>query len=160
MKLYEIDAQLLAIIRDGDDLVDMETGELIEEEDFEALQMARQDKLEGLCLYWKDLVAEAAAIKTEEKALADRRRAKENRAERLKAFLQQKLAGEKLETPRAKVSWRKTQAVRITDAAKLPDALMRHPEPEPDKVAIKDALKRGIVVPGAEMVDRQSMTIK
>ena len=68
MKLYEINAALEA-------LVDPETGELMDYDAFEALQMARDDKIEGMALWYKDMVAEAKAIKEEADTLTARRKA-------------------------------------------------------------------------------------
>lgn len=54
------------------------------EDDFKA-------KVERVALYIRSLVAHAAAVKTEEQRLANRRRALENGAERLKAYLKAQL---------------------------------------------------------------------
>jgi seryl-tRNA synthetase len=105
MKLYEIDQAIQAIL-DGAE-VDAETGELLlNTEELEALQMERDAKLEGVALAIKNLSAEAAAICEEEKKLAERRKAVENKAERLKSWLAIALDGGKLETPRVRVSVR------------------------------------------------------
>jgi hypothetical protein len=71
------------------------------------------------------------------------------------------LSGEKFKTSRCAVSYRKTQAVKITDESLLPDTYIRRKViEEPDKVAIREALKAGGKVAGACLEDRQSMTIK
>ena len=46
--LYEIDAEILAS-------VDQETGEILDIEKLDALQMERERKLEGVALWVKDL---------------------------------------------------------------------------------------------------------
>ena len=62
MTLYEINAELLALLEQ----VDEETGELTCGLDqLEALSIARDEKLEGLALYCKNLSAEADAIRLE-----------------------------------------------------------------------------------------------
>lgn len=160
MKLYEIDERILSIVKDGDDLVDMETGEIIDPEEFEALQMAQTEKVEGLLLCYKSLMSDAAAIKAEEKSLKARRESKEKRAASIKEFIETRLNGEKFETPRVKTAYRKTKSVEVEDMETLPDVFKRFFAPEPDKVAIKEALGRGIVVPGAHLVEKTSMTIK
>ena len=70
------------------------------------------------------------------------------------------LAGEKFETSRAVCSFRKSQKVEITDLDKIPDDYLRYKTPEPDKTAIKAAIKDGISVEGAELIDSISMSIK
>lgn len=77
MTIYEIDARMAG-------LIDPETGELLDYEAFASLQMEREAKIENMALWYKDLTAEAKAIREEEKALAERRKSAENKAERLK----------------------------------------------------------------------------
>jgi hypothetical protein len=150
--LYEIDQDIQAC-------VDEETGE-VDIERFDTLNMERNDKLENLALWVKDLKAEADAIRAEEKALANRRQAKERKSESIKAYLEKELAGQKFETSRVLCSFRKSQKVEITNLDKIPDDYLRYSAPTPDKVAITAAIKDGISIEGAELVDSISMTIK
>ena len=150
--LYDIDNDILAC-------VDEETGE-VDIDKFDALNMERTEKLEGMALWVKDLKAEADAIRAEEKALAERRQAKERKAESIKQYLEKVLAGQKFETSRAVCSFRKSQKVEITDLDKIPDDYLRYSQPTADKAAIKAAIKDGISIEGAELVDSVSMTIK
>lgn len=152
MKLYEINEAILAC-------VDPETGEA-DADKLDELMLMREEKLEGLALWVKDLKAEADAIKAEEKALAERRQAKERKAESIKAYLEKVLAGQKFETSRAVCSFRKSQKVEITDIDKIPDDYLRYSAPTPDKVAITAAIKDGLTIEGAELVDSVTMSIK
>lgn len=160
MTLYEINAELLALLEQ----VDPETGELTCDLDaLEELAVAREEKLEGLALYCKNLSAEAEAIRSEEKTLAERRKVAENKAARAKAFLADQLAGEKFQTPRVAVSWRKSEAVELGMGFFATDAnerFLKYKEPEADKTAVKAALKAGEPVPGAELVTRINMQIR
>ena len=107
MKLYEINGEL-------EKLIDSETGEISNIEAFEQLSMERETKLENIALWIKNLESDATAIRAEEKALAERRRNMENRADGLRDYLAVMLGdGEKFETPRVKLSWRKSSAVTI-----------------------------------------------
>lgn len=155
MKLYEIDAALEA-------LIDQETGEIADFEAFEALQMEREAKLENVGCWVKNLLSDAAGIKAEEKALADRRKALENRAESLKRYLARALGdGTKFSTPRVALSWRKSEAVEVNvPVDELSDEFLTFRDPEPNKAAIKEALKNGETVPGCEIVERQNLQIK
>lgn len=152
MTLYDIDKQILAC-------VDPETGEA-DVEKLETLLMERDAKLENIACWIKDIKAECESIKAEEKALTERRQAKEHKAESLRKYLDEALAGQKFETPRCVVSFRKSQKVEITDFDKIPDDYLRYKTPEPDKTAIKAAIKDGLTVEGCELVDSVSMTIK
>ena len=93
-----------------------------------------------MAAYIKNLEAEAKAIKDEELKLYGRRKAKENHASRLKDYLAEAMAvsgHSKLETPRVKLMTRISQAVNVTDLAKLPDIYHRVKiTDEADKVVV------------------------
>jgi hypothetical protein len=160
MTLYQIDAALEA-------LIDPETGELRDYDAYESLAIERDVKLENTALYIKNLEADAEAIKAEEKALADRRRAAENRAAGLRMHLAEALNGERFETPRVAISFRKSEPLEVADPVKFVEwATDKHPEylkwaqPTINKDAVKTALKDGAKIPGAEIVTRQNLQIK
>lgn len=70
------------------------------------------------------------------------------------------LQGAAFERPRVKVSYRKSVVTNITDMNLIPEEFIKYAEPTPDKDAIKKVLKSGEAVPGAELEERQSMSIK
>ena len=109
MTLYEIDKEIQALIT--------EDGEIEDIERFDALAMERDKKIENVGCWIKNLDAEAAAIRKEEIALAERRHRLESKAERLTAYLDHALAGAKFESPRVAISYRKSKAVEIQDEA-------------------------------------------
>ena len=158
--LYEINADLEQLLTAVDD----ETGELqIDDAALDALMLERSEKLEGMALLCKDWAAEAAAIRDEEKALAERRQRLERNAERMKQRLQDALAGEKLETPRVAITYRKSKTCEIDESVfwqYAAEAFIRYRDPEPNKTAITAALKDGGIVPGATLIEKFSMTIK
>lgn len=67
---------------------------------------------------------------------------------------------ERLSSPTLTISFRKSEAVEITDEAAIPADLLVQPAPYPSKTKIKEAIKEGITVPGAELVQRQNLQIK
>lgn len=143
MSIYDIDSAIVS-------LIDEETGEISDEEAFDALQMERDAKVENIGLYYKDLAAEAKAIKEEEESLAARRKSVENKAERLKKLLTYALQGQKFSSPRLKVSYRKSSTVELKDgftawAEENADDLLTYSEPKPNKTLIKAAIKDGRV---------------
>ena len=156
MKFYEIDAQIEAAL---EQLVD-EDGVINEEAEaaLDALEAVNEQKTEGVLLAIKGLKAEAEAIRNEEKALADRRHGLEKKAESLTEFIKGRLAGEKFKTPRVSVSYRKTTSCEITDEWAIPEDYVKTTVSF-DKVALTKALKGG-EVPGARLVEGQSMIIK
>lgn len=158
MTLYEIDTRITA-------LIDPETGEIADYEAFEQLQMDRQTKIENVGLWIKDLRAEAAAVKSEAKSLADRAKAAENRADRLEQYLEYALQGEKFSTPKLSVSWRKSQAVAFEEdeaafCAGHPDYTITKTEVKPDRKALLADLKAGARIDGAYIEERMNMQIR
>lgn len=152
MNIYEIDQAIM-------DCVDMETGEVIDIDAMKALQMEREKKVENVACWIKQLDAEAKAIREEEKTLAARRKVNENKIDRLKDYLTEALQGQKFETARVKISYRRSTAVDIPDPNKVPAAWFRC-KYEVATSDIKEALKKGETVPGAQLVETISMQIK
>lgn len=161
MTLFEIDSAL-------DALVDHETGELLDFEAFSALRMERTAKLEGVAVWYKSEMAQSAAIKAEEDALKARREAHERKANRLKSYLSESLCGEKFETPKCSISFRKTSSTQIDDTEALIrwaegngyDDLIKYNPPEVSKTAVSTLIKSGVFVPFAEIVDGLSLAVK
>lgn len=151
--LYEIDAAILSC-------VDLETGEILDEEQLAALQMERQQKIEGVALWYKNLCSDAAAYKAEKDAFAAKERAAKTQADRLKQWLADALQGEKFKTPRVGVSFRKSSSVVVDDVLNLPPRFVKFKEPEADKLAIAAAIKEGEEVSGAHIEVKQSIIIK
>ena len=161
MNLYEINSQIMAAFEAA---VDMETGEIINEEAYEALnglQMERGEKIEGILLWIKNLSADAEALKKEKQAFADRQAAAERKMESLKRYVSGALDGEKFKTDRVAVTWRKSEAAeyagKITD---LPSSCIRVKEPEVNLAELKRKLKEGAIIPGARLVERNNIQIK
>ena len=159
MTIYEIDNNIM-------NCIDMETGEVIDTEKLNELQMERDAKIENVALWIKELKAEAEAIKNEKQALAERQRVAENKAESLKNWLAYALNGEKFKTAKCSISYRNSESVEVTEEGL--EALMREHEdlltyktPEPNKKAIKDAIKNdGLTVAGVQLVQKTSTIIK
>ena len=104
--------------------------------------------------------ADAKAIREREISLAERRKSKENKAEQLTDYMNMILAGNKFECADFKASYRKSQAVEIMDAGKIPAPYLIVQDPKVDKAGIKTALKAGEEVPGAKLVERNNLSIR
>lgn len=162
MTLYEIDAGIQELLSE----VDPETGELIADyEALDALLMEREAKIENIVLFIKNLSSDVRELKAEEAALAERRKKAEKKAERLREYVSHALGGERFQTPRCCVSFRKSAALELGEgftewAKEHADTLLRYKEPEPDKAAIKSALAGGAEIPEAKLVQNTTMTIK
>lgn len=156
--LFEIDKAIEAFFEEN---VDPETGEILNIEQFDELNLAREQKIENIGLYYKNLVAEAEMVKAEAKNMADRQKRLERKAESLKNYLAYALQGEKFSTPRMAVSYRKSESVNISDESLLDDKYCNvSVVKKPDKKVIKDALKSGKEVKGAELIVKNNISVK
>ena len=158
MTIYEINEQIL-------NCIDPETGEIIDIDKLNELELERDAKIENVACWIKELKAEAEAIKAEKLALAERQKVAENKAESLKKWLAYALDGEKFKTAKCSVSFRKTESVEVTEEGiealmKEHDELLTYKAPEPNKKAIKDALKDGLSVEGVQLIQNTSTIIK
>lgn len=151
--LYEINEEIL-------NCVDMETGEIIDGDRLNELQMAFDDKVENIALWIKDLLAEAEAVKTEKNNLAKRQQVCENKAKSLKEYLSKFLAGEKFKTSKVSISYRKSESVEVEDITKLDNDYLKYSDPTVDKTKVKKALKDGIELEGVRLVENNNIQIK
>ena len=157
MKLYEIDNAIYECVN--------EDGEVIDPEKLETLQMERDKKIECIACWIKDLAAEANAIKEEKLKLEERQKVAENKVKSLKNYLAYALQGANFRTAKVSVSFRNTESVEVTpdgleNLKAMRDDLLKYKEPEPDKTAIKQALKDGLSVQGVQLVQNVNTIIK
>ncbi len=166
MTLYEIDYQIRQFLDNMMDAVDEETGEVldIDPSKLEELNEAREQKLENITLYIKNLDAEAKAIKEEEKNLKERRERAEKKAERLRNLLSDSIlnAGDDhFETSRCSVTFRASDTVEIDDMDLIDEAYIKVvTDYKPDKTAIKKAIKAGIKIDGCHLESHNNIQIK
>lgn len=163
MNLYEINVEIEKAINDLFTTTDAETGEVNQEamDRLTGLQIQRDEKLDNIGAYIKNLQAEAKMLKEEEESLKARREAKEKKAENLKRYLASVLDGKPFESVRVKCSWRSSEAVNISDANLIPKKFMvKKIKFEPDKTSIKEWIKAGHKVKGATLETRNNLQIK
>lgn len=171
MKLYEINAEILRLTDQIE--FDEETGEILCDIDaiydaIGALQMEKKSILEYLAKIVLNLRAEAAAVKTEEQRLKDRRDRLTKKEERLMKILDRECAGEKTDLGVATLSYRKTSHVDVSDAAKAIRWLKRNkhldcfrvPAPEVAKAEVKKLINAGTKVPGCAVVEDYSCSLR
>ena len=152
--LYQIDQGIL-------ECIDFETVEVIDPERLESLQMERNQKIENVACWIKNLLSDAEAIKAEKDALADREAKCRKKAEDLKNWLGIALEGQKFSSARCAVSFRRSEQVEITDEYMVPGRFMVVTTTyKPDKAAIKEAIKHGDEVYGCRLVENQNIQIK
>ena len=155
-KLYEI----MNEIENFDFEIDEETGEILNFDALDRLQVARDVKIENLCLWVKNLKSDADAYKAEKESFAKKQKQAENRATSLHNFIQTVLNGENFKTDRVTVSYRKSEAIELEDKICVPDKYFVPQEPKLDKTGLKKAIKAGEEFGGVHLVERQNMSIK
>jgi carboxylesterase type B len=124
-------------------------------------------KAQNVAYAIKTLQANAEAIKGAEEAMTARRKAMENRAERIREYLLtcMTVAGvQKIECPHFAIKIAANPpSVVIDDERQIPPEFMKQPEPPPpqlDKKAIGEVLKKGGDVPGARLVRGKRVDIR
>lgn len=136
--LYNIDERLANYRME----FDPDTGEWLNESELDDLKMERNEKIEQLLLWAKNISAEAEMVKKERDNLDERYKALTKKANRINGHVANELNGEKFSTARVATLWRKSERVVIPDDYKVPDkycnvTVVR----KPDKALIKQHLK-------------------
>lgn len=162
VSLYEISADFLKAL-DGLE-VDEETGEITNFDAVESLNAQFEEKAESVACYIKNLAAFADDLKAEEDTLSARRKSAERRIDSMKKYLTsclESVGKDKVETVRARISFRKSVQVQIDDEKALPaDCVTTTVTTKPDKTAIKKAIQAGQDVTGASLVENRNIQIK
>lgn len=151
--LYEINQAILAC-------VDPETGEIIDDR-ISDLVMEKEQKLENITLWIKNLQADAAAFKAEKEVFEKRQKAAEKKIVSLMKYLTDNLNGEKFSTTKCAVSFKKSERVDVFNETLVPKKyLTKKVSFAPDKNAIKELLKAGKRVNGCRIIEILNPQIK
>ena len=164
MNLYQINEEIVK-------LIDFETGEITDFAALDALIMQKNEKIENVALYIKNLDSDMEALKREIENLTERMNQKKKRKESLSQYLTDFMAAEgmaKFETSKCKIGFRKTSSVKIDDEKafldyakenELYDLYTENIKLSPAKKNIKEYLKDH-ELPYAVIEEKQSMSIK
>ena len=161
MKVWEIKEEYRKI----EEALENSGGELSPELEamFDALNDAKEQKIENIVYLIKNNEALFDAIKAEKDKLTAKQKTAENTIERLKTLLSYLVPqGNEVKTATYKVSWGKCpdKVSDDIDMDKLPDVYKRIKE-EPDKKMILEALKQNATIEGVSLVtDNYSLRIK
>lgn len=160
MNLYEItqDALYLSLLLETDELTpELEEALVINQEQLQA-------KAGNYAKVIANIQSDADAIETEIKRLKAMKESKERAITRLKDAVRDAMLVsqiEKIESPLFKLSIRKSEAVEVDMVEALPNAYQNVKNVvTADKVAIKEAIKRGENVYGARLIENFNLQIK
>lgn len=154
--LYELTGQYLEIYNlDMDDETKQDTLDSIDwAEDYE-------NKVENYVKVIKNLDADMEVRKNEIERLRKLNDADNSKKERMKEAVKEsmELTGhDRVDTPLFKVSFRKSEAVEVDDLL-LPEAY-KVATYKPDKKRLKEDLKNGLEILGAELVEHKNLSIR
>jgi hypothetical protein len=164
LSLYQLSGNYLEAL---DFLTDPEADLPIEaiNDTLEALGGELEDKAINVAKFMRNMEAAAEAIKIAEADMAKRRKALESRVKWLKDYLKGNMEAcgiSKIECPYFKIAIQANPAaVNILDESSVPEQFKEQViNWKIDKAAIKDAIKGGETVPGAELANGTRLTIR
>ena len=158
MTLYEMTQNAVALY----ELLQME--EIDEQTYLDTLEaMGAEEKIESYCQIIKQLQADVEMFATEAARIAARKKTAENSIDRMKAALlayMQMTKQTKAKGGTFPVSVASTQKVNVTDESKVPSQWLVPQPPKVDKVGLKEALKGGATIEGAELITTEGVRIR
>lgn len=138
----------------------------------EGIQQEFDEKCESIACLYKSIAAEADALEAEAKSLSERAIYKRRACDRLRNYVannMRSIGQEKLETPRCRLSFRKSESLNIIDdktlfnslrSAGLGELAQEEVSIKFDKTGIKKALRDGTSLDGAEVITNKNLQIK
>jgi len=164
LSLYELSSTYLKAL---DDLTDPELDLPLEvvNDTLEALGDEMETKAINVTKFMRNMEATANAIKEAETQMAKRRKALENRIKWMKDYLKGSMEHTgitKIECPYFKLSIQKNPAsVSITNEESIPGQFKEQVISwKIDKTAIKNAIKSGETIPGANLINGTRLAIR
>lgn len=149
-----------------DALIPDENGE-IDESKLDLLLSAKDiaitEWLEKMAKIRANVIADIDGLKSEQKRIAERVQGAERNLDTIEARMLSmlKLSGqEKINAGTFKIGTRKSVSVYVQPGFNNADYMRVKTISEPDKNAIKDALKQGAVIDGAYLTEKENLAVK
>ena len=157
MNLYELSLSFQEVQN-----MDLDPG--VMKDTLDSIEDAIENKAENIAKLIRNLESDVLAYKEEEERLKTKRQSTENKVKWLKTYLEDnmKLTGKtKFKSGMFNFSIQKNPAsVNITDEKIIPEEFLIQQPPKVDKTSLKEILKRGIEVPGAELKQTEGLRIR
>lgn len=157
MNLYELSIAF-------QEVQNMDLDPEVMQDTLDSIEDAIENKAENIAKLIRNLESDVTAYKEEEDRLKTKRQATENKVKWLKTYLEDnmKLTGKtKFKSGMFNFSIQKNPAsVNITDEKIIPEEFLIQQPPKVDKTSLKEILKRGIEVPGAELKQTEGLRIR
>jgi len=157
MNLYELSLSF-------QEVQNMDLDPEVMKDTLDSIEDAIENKAENIAKLIRNLESDVSAYKEEEDRLKTKRQATENKVKWLKTYLEDnmKLTGKtKFKSGMFNFSIQKNPAsVNITDEKIIPEEFLIQQPPKVDKTSLKEILKRGIEVPGAELKQTEGLRFR
>lgn len=157
MNLYELSLAF-------QEVQNMDLDPEVMQDTLDSIEDAIENKAENIAKLVRNLESDVKAYKEEEERLKTKRQAAENKVKWLKTYLEDnmKLTGKtKFKSGMFNFLIQKNPAsVNITDEKIIPEEFLIQQPPKVDKTSIKEILKKGIEVPGAELKQTEGLRIR
>lgn len=157
MNLYELSLSF-------QEVQNMDLDPEVMKDTLDSIEDAIENKAENIAKLIRNLESDVSAYKEEEDRLKTKRQATENKVKWLKTYLEDniKMTGKtKFKSGMFNFSIQKNPAsVNITDERIIPEEFLIQQPPKVDKTSLKEILKRGIEVPGAELKQTEGLRIR
>jgi chromatin segregation and condensation protein Rec8/ScpA/Scc1 (kleisin family) len=164
LALFAIADQYLADVKK---LEDLDIDEQTFADTLEGLSGDLEVKATNVALFVRNLEASADAIEQAEKQMADRRKALENKSNKIREYLLANMLRtgiRKIDCPYLSLTVKKNPpAVEILNPDMIPAQYLEIPEPPPPTISkklIKEALSNGVEVDGARLTQSKRLEIK
>ena len=146
----------------------METGEILDLDRVNELEMEKEEIIENLGIMWKDTNAEIAAIESEEKRLGTIKESRKKLIAQIEGWINEALGGQSYKSVNGlwECKYTKSKVTEVVDmdallAFDVTGRFIKFGKPEARKKEIKDAiLKEGITVAGCAVVEKSNFSMK
>ena len=157
MNLYELSLAF-------QDVQNMDLDPEVMKDTLDSINDAIENKAENIAKLIRNLESDVSAFKEEEDRLKTKRQAAENKVKWLKTYLEDcmKLTGKtKFKSGMFNFAIQKNPAsVNITDERIIPEDFLIPQPPKVDKNSLKELLKSGVEIPGAELKQTEGLRIR
>ena len=157
MNLYELSLAF-------QDVQNMDLDPEVMKDTLDSIEDAIENKAENIAKLIRNLESDVSAFKTEEDRLKTKRQATENKVKWLKTYLEDnmKLTGKtKFKSGMFNFSIQKNPvSVNVLNESILPDEFLIPQPPKVDNTSLKELLKSGVEIPGAELKQTESLRIR
>ena len=156
--LYEMTGQYRELMEMAEEL-----DEQVFQDTLEMIQEGINEKAENIAMLMRNINGDVEALKAEEKRLQERRRSLEKKHDNMKSYLQEQMIAadmDKVPSTLFKIAIRNNPPkVSVLDENVIPDNYFITKR-QLDKTTLKDALKNGEEIEGAQLIQEKGLTIK